>query len=63
MRRPVAGVLLSRVAWFMRSGFARLRRYGSGSILFSSLGGLPSVEFGAARERADRGAKERGRLR
>jgi hypothetical protein len=29
-----------------------LRRYSSGSILFGSFGGLPSVESGVARERA-----------
>ena len=49
VRRPVAGALGSRLSWLRRSRLARLRRYGSGSILDCSFGGLPSVEPGAAR--------------
>ena len=60
MRRPVAGALGSVLAWLMRSRSAQLRRYGSGSILAGSFGGLPSVELRAARKRDDRRAKERG---
>jgi hypothetical protein len=48
VRRPVAVALCSLFAWFRRSRSARLRRYGSGSILVGSFGGLPSVEPGAA---------------
>lgn len=48
MRRPVAGAQCARLSWLRRSGSARLRRYGSGSILCFSFGGLPSVEPGAA---------------
>ena len=44
VRRPVAGALSSRLPWFTRSRSAKLRRYGSGSILCCSFGGLPSVE-------------------
>jgi hypothetical protein len=53
----------AHVARVMRSRSERLRRYGSGSILLSSFGGLPSVEPGVARKRADRCAKQRGQLR
>ena len=45
----VAGAHVARVARLRRSRSARLRRYGSGSILFDSFGGLPSVQPGAAR--------------
>jgi len=58
-----AALPLARVAPVRRSRLAKLRRYGSGSILFGSFGELPSVESGAARERADRSARERGQLR
>ena len=47
-RRPVAVAQCARLSWLRRSGSARLRRYGSGSILGCSFGGLPSVEPGVA---------------
>ena len=63
VRRPVAAALGFRLSCLRRSRLARLRRYGSGSILCCSFGELPSVDLGAARKRDDRRAKERGRLR
>jgi len=46
----VAEPRVAHVVRVMRSRSARLRRYGSGSILLSSFGGLPSVELRAARD-------------
>ena len=63
MRRPLAGAQCARVSWLMRSSASRLRRYGSGSILFSSFSGLPSVEPGAALNAVVVVPRNGGRLR
>jgi hypothetical protein len=58
-----AALALACVAAVRRSRSAKLRRYGSEGILGLSFGWLTSVGPGAARERADRSARERGQLR
>ena len=63
VRRPVAVALLSLVSWLKRSRSTKLRRYGSGSILCCSFGGLPSVELGAALIAVVVVPRNRGQLR